>query len=104
MKMFVFFSMIVYSVSSLALPPPQDGRETWVRCKKSVECVVAEDLCHHPTSYNKKYEAEILAFYEEARPVALCLMYEGPPLESFIAKCVKKKCVLLEHSERKGNF
>lgn len=101
MKTFVLLLGIMYSVSSFSLPPPRDGRETWVRCKQSGECVVAEDLCHHPTSYNKKYEAEILAFYEEARPVALCLMYEGPPLENFIAKCVKKKCVLFEHSEGK---
>lgn len=78
------------------LPQSETADPMWLKCKMDSDCVVAEDICHHATSYNKKFEPEILAYYEKMRPVTMCLMYEGPPLSTFQSRCHNNQCKLVQ--------
>lgn len=39
----------------------------WFECKQTKDCTLTQDPCEHPTAVNKGSEAQLKAYWEEAR-------------------------------------
>lgn len=90
---------ILFSV--LLLFNPAFAEDEWSACPKLSECVVVEDACHSPLAINKKFLKQNDEKNRKLRPLIQCLRYEGPPIETFKADCVGKKCILKQKEQTK---